>query len=66
MLKNVLFFIYSIEQNTNEIIRLKEVLHGTICMIRFVWLLFGFEVSSYKSEEELTLSFKNRIIQVLK
>ena len=44
----------------------KAVLHGTICMIRFVWLLFGFKISSYKSEEiELILSFKNRIIQIL-
>ena len=33
---------------------------------RFVWLLFGFKISSYKSEEiELILSFKNRIIQIL-
>ena len=33
-----------------------------ICIIWFVWLLFGFKVSSYKSEEiELILSFKNHI-----
>ena len=44
----------------------KAVLHRTICMIRFVWLLFGFKISSYKSEEiELILSFKNHIIQIL-
>ena len=45
---------------------LKAVLHGTICMIRFVQLLFGFKISSIKSEGiELTLSFSNRIIQIL-
>ena len=43
-----------------------KVLHGTICMIRFGLLLFGFKIFSYKSEEiELILSFKNRIIQIL-
>ena len=30
---------------------LKAVLHGTISVIRFGWLLFGFKISSYKSEE---------------
>ena len=44
----------------------KFLAHGTICMIWFVWFLFGFKISSYKFEEiELILSFKNRIIQVL-
>ena len=45
---------------------LKAVLQGIICVIRFVWLIFGFEISSYKSEEiELILFFKNRIMQIL-
>ena len=46
--------------------KLKAVLHGTMCMIRFACLLFGFKMSSYKSEEiELILCFKNRIIQIV-
>ena len=45
---------------------LKVVLHGTICLIQFVWILFGFKISSYKSEDiKLILSFKNGIIQIL-
>ena len=44
-----------------------KVVHGMSCMIQFVCLLFGFKISSYKSEEiELTLSFKSRIIQILR
>ena len=30
---------------------LKAVLHGMICMIQFLRILFGFKISSYKSEE---------------
>ena len=42
------------------------VLHKTICIIQFDWLLFDFEISSYKSEViELILSLKNRITQIL-
>ena len=49
-----------------SITTLKEVWHGMTCMIRFVWFLFGFKISSYKSEEiELILSFKNCVIQTL-
>ena len=33
------------------LLKLKAVLRGTICMIRFVWILLGFQISSYKSEE---------------
>ena len=41
-------------------------LHGMICTIQFVWLLFGFKISSYKFEEtELILFFKNHIMQIL-
>ena len=58
--------IYGKKLLTIGLPHLKAVLHGTICMIRFVRLLFGFRISSYKSEEiELILSFKNRIIQIL-
>ena len=35
---------------------IKAVLHGTICMIRFVELLFSLKPSSYKSEEKELLS----------
>ena len=42
-----------------------NITHGTICMIRFVWLLFGFKICSESEEIELVLSFKNWIIQIL-
>ena len=43
-----------------------KVVHGMSCMIQFVCLLFGFKISSYKSEEiEFILSFKDRTIQIL-
>ena len=63
-------FRISFDKNTYRrlllVIRIKAVLHGTICMIRFVWLLFGFKISSYNSEEiELILSFENGITQIL-
>ena len=45
--------------------RVKTVLHGTICMMRFVRILFDFKISSYKSGKiELILSFKNRFMQI--
>ena len=59
--------ILKIRQYSEENICVNTVIHETICIIRFVWLWFNFEISSYKSEEiELILSFKNRIIQMLK
>ena len=33
------------------LLKLKAVLHGTICMVRLVWILFGFRISSYRSKE---------------
>ena len=45
---------------------IKAVLHGKICIIRFVFLLVDFKISSCKSEViELIRSSKNRITQIL-
>ena len=45
---------------------IKAVWHKTIYIIRWVWLLFSFKISPYKSEQiELIKSFKNLIIQIL-
>ena len=61
-LKLIKFTLLCYFQSPNQSIGgLKAIVHGPICMIPFVWLLFGFKIPSYKCEEiELT-----RVMQIL-